>query len=197
MKNLVFTWIMALTAGAFATRHTINTSGFSFTPDEVSILQGDTIVFNVESIHTATEVSQSTWNANGTTSNGGFNFNSGNNQLLTNLTPGVHYYVCLNHASMGMKGTITVEAATGVKKFVDSKLLYIFPNPAKDYIFYEAKELDIKKITITSVDGKVSKEIIPGRNTVKVLISDLPDNVYLFSAYTKKDEMYMKEFVKE
>jgi hypothetical protein len=86
---------------------------------------------------------------------------------------------------------------TDVKtKIANSPLLKVYPNPAKDYVMYDAKELDIKRITITSIDGKITKDIIPGKNT-KISIGDLPANVYILSVYTKKGEIYIQEFAKE
>ena len=200
MRYFIFSAIaLVFSSPVFGTKITINTAGFIFNSADVTINLGDTISFNVGSGHTATEVSQDTWIANNPTPvSGAFNFGPGSEQQVLNLSLGVHFYVCQNHVgSMGMKGKITVQAVSGVKtKITDSNLLKIFPNPSKDYIFFEAKELDIKKIVLTSIDGKISKEIIPGKNTNKILINDLPNSVYLFSVYTMTDEVYEKEFVK-
>ncbi|MFI5203916.1 MAG: hypothetical protein ACHQF2_05415, partial [Flavobacteriales bacterium] len=52
----------------------INIGTTDFNPDPVSAVGGDTLVFNLMTGHTATSVSQTTWNANGNTPNGAFNF---------------------------------------------------------------------------------------------------------------------------
>src|ERR1051325_9336253 len=58
-------------------------------------------------MHTAREVSESTWLADDTISNGGFDLPSGGGRaILTQL--GTHYYVCVPHASISMKGRIVV-----------------------------------------------------------------------------------------
>ncbi len=90
--------------------HTISNDGFSFSPAELTITTGDTIQFTVGSQHPVQEVSKNTWEVNGTTPlSGGFSFPSGNGQI-TFSTPGIVYYVCTNHAAIGMKGKITIEA---------------------------------------------------------------------------------------
>lgn len=67
------------------------------------------ITFVVTSNHHPREVSEATWNANGTTSNGGFDFLAGTHTLTLTI-PGTYYYVCVPHvASFGMKGRIIVE----------------------------------------------------------------------------------------
>ncbi len=80
-----------------------------------------------------TEVSEATWNANGNTSNGGFNFNPGNH-TLTLTDPGTYYYVCALHNGMGMKGRIVVETNTSVDEQAEAGFFTIFPNPASEGI---------------------------------------------------------------
>src|SRR2546426_323217 len=96
----------------FATNWTVSAtnSQFTFTPSALTIASGDSVQFVLGSIHNAVEVSQATWNANGTTAlAGGFSVPFGGGLVLPAQLPlGIHYYVCTNHASMGMKGTITV-----------------------------------------------------------------------------------------
>lgn len=87
--------------------YTVVSSGFTFSPATITVHAGDTIQFNLSSIHNAVEVSQATWNANGTTSNGGFSLPFGGGALVL-VDTGTYYYVCQVHASMGMKGMIIV-----------------------------------------------------------------------------------------
>lgn len=127
MKRLSALFLVAasLTAGA----QTINQSGFSFSPATLTVDAGDDITITIGSPHTCTEVTEATWNANGNSSNGGFNFSAGTHTL--NLTvPGTYYYVCVPHASMGMKGRIIVNSTTGITENTAAPALRIFPNPA-------------------------------------------------------------------
>lgn len=87
--------------------HTIINSGFTFVPDSINVFTGDTLHFVLEAIHTAREVSETTWVANDTVSNGGFDLPPGGGTVVMSQA-GIHYYVCLFHASMGMKGRIFV-----------------------------------------------------------------------------------------
>jgi plastocyanin len=90
-----------------ATIYTVTTPGFSFSPASLTINLGDTVNFSLGLSHNAVEVSQTTWNSGGNTSNGGFQTPYGGGIVIPQ-NPGVYYYVCVPHASMGMKGTITV-----------------------------------------------------------------------------------------
>src|SRR5271157_2217277 len=105
---------LATTRIGFSTTHTITNSGFTFSPSSITINLGDTVEFVLASIHAAREVDQATWNANGTTSNGGFDLQFGGGTVVLTQT-GTHYYVCPPHASLGMKGTIMVNASVDVK----------------------------------------------------------------------------------
>lgn len=95
---------------SFGVTHLITGPGFTFSPSSLTINLGDTVQFSLASIHNAVELNQATWNANGTTSNGGFVVPFGGGTLvLTHV--GTYYYICQAHAFFAMKGIITVQAA--------------------------------------------------------------------------------------
>ena len=100
--------VMVPGSGTMPMMHTVTNSGFTFTPSLLTVNAGDTVRFQLDSIHNAVEVSQATWDANGNTSNGGFAVDFGGGDVVFN-TPGTYYYVCTVHASMGMKGRIVVQ----------------------------------------------------------------------------------------
>jgi len=88
------------------TSYTIKTIGMSFSPDTIICDVGDTINFILGGYHNAVEVSDSTWLANGNTSNGGFSFGYGATGMFIPDQCHTYYYVCQPHASSGMKGVI-------------------------------------------------------------------------------------------
>ena len=91
----------------FPTAETVQASPYNiFIPEAITINVLDTIHFEGLGYHNATEVSEATYLANGTTSNGGFAYGSDASHVFTE--PGIYYYVCTPHVGMGMKGTITV-----------------------------------------------------------------------------------------
>jgi plastocyanin len=108
---LILTLTIFISVTSFSATHTITNSGFSFSPSTLTINLGDTITFVLAGIHDAREVSQSTWDANGTTSNGGFETPFGGGTVILQTT-GTHYYVCINHVTFGMKGIIVVNPST-------------------------------------------------------------------------------------
>src|SRR5258708_31282891 len=96
MRSGIWTTILIVIcmSPGMGTTHTITTSGFTFVPNSISIVAGDTVIFSIPGIHNAVEVSQATWNANDTTSlPGGFHVNfAGASAFPTQL--GTHYYFC-------------------------------------------------------------------------------------------------------
>ncbi len=112
MKNFLLSLLLVLPGiSGFCTTWIVTNSGFTFSPSTITINPGDDVNFNLDVIHDAVEVSQSTWNANGNTPlAGGFQLSFGGGLVPSSkLGVGTHYYVCSPHASSGMKGTIIVQ----------------------------------------------------------------------------------------
>jgi len=84
---------------------TITNSGLTFNPDTLQVTIGDNISFNISASHNAVEVSETTFNNNGSTSNNGFNIPYGGGSWTADSIK-TYYYVCQPHASGGMKGVI-------------------------------------------------------------------------------------------
>lgn len=91
---------------AFPTAYDVETVGTTFSPADITISVLDTVHFTGLGYHNATEVSEVTYLANGTTSNGGFAYGNDASHVFTEA--GTYYYVCTPHVGMGMKGIITV-----------------------------------------------------------------------------------------
>lgn len=166
---LSFSWT------SFATNWTITNAGMTFSPATITINQGDIVSFNLAIAHNAVEVSQSTWNANGNTPlSGGFSTPFGGGQVLSDkLTVGTHYYVCTPHASMGMKGTIIVQTATGVDENQEKVDISVFPNPSNGQFQVNINDLSLLKnadLAIYNVVGeKVYQTVITESNPTIVL----------------------------
>lgn len=126
-------------AASAQTTHELTNVGNTFSPNVITMDAGDNIHLVLTGNHTCTQVDQSTWNANGNTPNGGFNYSAGEHTFTLDV-PGTYYYVCIPHAGLGMKGQIIVEPTTGVREEASTAQLGLFPNPAGNEVWINGLE---------------------------------------------------------
>jgi hypothetical protein len=152
---------------------------------------GDTVVFQIASIHTVLEVSQATWNANSNTPlPGGFSLGSGGGQL-PGLTTGVHYYVCGIHYAMGMKGRIFVNSTSGINTTeTRNGGISIYPNPTNGKFFLRYKESGIHGVATQEIrldvynflgEKIISQTNLQPESSYELDLTSFPDGVYFVS----------------
>ncbi len=193
MKNSIIFLVLVLVCSTvgYSTTHIIGNSGFTFTPADLTINLGDTVNFVVASIHQPREVDKATWDANGTTSNGGFDLPLGGGIVVLTQT-GTHYYVCVPHASLGMKGTITVNAVTGVKDISQTipetfNLMQNYPNPfnPSTTISFSLPSKSFVSLKVYDVIGNevatiVNQELSAGNYTKQWNAENMSSGVYYY-----------------
>ena len=209
MKTRILLGIFALYTGfTFGATVTITNVGFAFSPDDVTINFGDVVDFQLESTHNAVEVSEATWLANGNTALPGFSVPFGGGQV-TDLTPGVHYYVCQPHASGGMKGKITVIPTSGIGDNESGIPVFnLFPNPTRgEFIFkitgdgFASGKVgasgSLPSLEISDLLGKkvFSLKEINLAEPVEVDISSFPDGIY-FVRLNDDKKIYTRKLIK-
>lgn len=150
------------------TTHNLFTGSSTFSPALLTIQPGDIVNISVNPGHTCTEVTQATWDANGTTSNGGFNYSPGSHQLILTV-PGTYYYVCQIHAFMGMKGRIIVESGTGVSDNSAAAAFSVSPNPASEHLIVMADPAMASFVALIDVQGReVLRRTVKGTDTISI-----------------------------
>lgn len=185
MKKILLLVALCFTQLAgYSKIHVIENAGTTFSPDEIAITEGDTVQFTLESVHNAVEVSKATWDANGATSlSGGFSVAKGGGTVLpAKLTVGTHYFVCTPHASMGMKGIITVNSANGIAENQALSPISIFPSPAVDFITVKGSNTMGVTYSIISADGK---QVLSGKLNYQetgITLNGLAVGTYYFMA---------------
>lgn len=198
MKSLLLIKLLILfTTLWFSATSQITNNGNSFTPSTITITLGEEVVFTLSSTHDVVEVSQSTWEANGNTPlSGGFQLNFGGGTVqASQLGVGTHYYVCSPHASLGMKGQIIVETTTSVEEKSLLKGIYVFPNPASNFISIRAEKNDIG--SVYHINDIIGREVMSGRLTselTEVDISSLNRGTYLVQTAGIKRKIF--KFIK-
>ncbi|MDN3676073.1 T9SS type A sorting domain-containing protein [Flavobacterium paronense] len=181
-RTLLSLLLLSISLTGFSTTFTITNSGFTFSPSTLNISVGDNVNFVLAGSHNALEISQATWNANGTTPlAGGFQTAFGGGIVSSSqLTVGTHWYICENHAASGMKGRIIV-GSLGLPENQLFTNISIFPNPTKDLITIKVSDkVADSAYNIADASGRV---VLAGKLsdlTTSIDISQLTNGVYFF-----------------
>ena len=159
-STLLFSLSIALLSAA-QTDHDVVTQGLSYNPAELIVSVGDNVNFTISATHPTTQVSEDTWNSNGTTPlPGGFGTNT-SSFSITVTEPGVIYYVCDNHVGAGMKGTITVNPLS-VDELVNEVTIDFGKMPIEDGVLrysIDANENDLGMLKVINVSGQQVLEV--------------------------------------
>jgi plastocyanin len=199
-KFLLIVLLLLLCLTGFSKTWTVTNSGTSFSPATITIVAGDSVKFNLASIHNVVEVSQSTWNANGNTALPGFSAPFGGGLILpTHLTVGTHYYVCAPHASIGMKGTIIVQNTTGIMENPLKVDILIYPNPSNGKFHLEVNSVQDSKTSDLAIYNVQGDKIFASSNLKRQIsneidISDFPKGMYFIKIYDG-NEMSEKKII--
>lgn len=186
MKKLLFT-ISTLLFAQFSfsqTTHPVSFSGFTFNPDTVTIDVGDNVQWTLTSIHNAVEVSQATWLANGSTSNGGFSVPFGGG-TVNFPTAGTFYYSCTNHSLSGMKGVVIVLPGSSIEEENNLFSILAYPSPVIDFLTLSInlENSATVQISVVNILGeevvKISNfSVASGKTQQKIDFSTLTGGVY-------------------
>lgn len=188
MKKIYSVLLLSILAISMkATSYTVSISGFSYSPATLTVSVGDVVTIAASGSHPLAEVSQTTWNANGTaTLSTGFGTKT-SNYTFTITSASDIYYVCTNHVSMGMKGVITV-SSVGIKEQTNQiSGINVFPNPAKNQFSVKFNSSENGNVTakLYSICGQeiesliVNKDFFVGTTTLNFdLQNHIPAGVY-------------------
>ena len=131
MKKIYFLLFACLTGLTIkATSYTVSISGNTYAPASLTITVGDVVTIQASATHPLNEVSATTWLANGSTTLAtGWGSKVADHTFTVSAAGGI-FYVCQNHVSMGMKGSIVVLPITGINENISlASQMSIFPNP--------------------------------------------------------------------
>lgn len=165
----------------------IDVSNNVFTPNSVTISQGDTVRWtNTQGNH----------NVNGTASDYPNNPEAFGNDVGSGWTyefvfnvVGFYEYHCDPHVSLGMTGDITVEEPTNIFELETAIELVenVFPMPAKDFVYLELNTDLIShntnlNIQVYDTKGAIVKHIqTTPADRIKISTSDLSSGTYIFN----------------
>jgi len=183
MKKILLSFLLlTICTAGFCAKWTVTNSGLTFSPATITITVGDSVFFSIASMHNAVEVSQATWDANGTTPLPGFSVPFGGGLVLpSQLTAVTHYYVCTAHASSGMKGTIIVQNSASIANIQVKPSFSVYPNPSNGKIRFSFCNIHSSgscSLKVYDISGERIYETKVTEATYDIDLSKLSNGVY-------------------
>lgn len=194
---LATVWLGSISA---QTTWNVQVDNFSFTPANLTIQQGDIVVWtNIQGTH----------NVNGTISRFPNNPASFGNDVapatweysFTFDVAGDYDYLCDPHASF-MTGSITVTPSTSINQLEDnSEDISIYPMPFRDKLTFEFSDAlnnTYKRLDIFSLTGiKVYSNSLDNTEVLELNLSHLTSSVYIYQLTGTSGKVVTGKIVKE
>jgi len=200
MKTILTCLAFALSSEiAMSTIVPVVNSGFTFSPSTITVNVGDTVSFSLASVHNVAEVSQATYLANGNTQlQGGFSTPFGGGLVFTaTLTTGTHWYVCKPHASMGMKGKIIVQSATGIAENILSSRISVYPNPFRSKVNINLNQIVRGTLMLSNSFGEALLQTQINTSGLTLDLGDKPSGVYFIAVTDAAGNRQVRTIVKK
>ncbi|MEI8113428.1 MAG: plastocyanin/azurin family copper-binding protein [Bacteroidia bacterium] len=178
------------------TSHAVAVTSYKYTPANLTITQGDEVVWtNTQGFH----------NVDGKTSvypsnpeSFGNSLGSGWSYKFTFNTPGTYSYQCDPHVGLGMVGTIVVspKTVTSIQTLADlSGNIQLYPNPASESVQLKlpANYPEINSLKVYSMTGSlIDQKLMLGNNgSLQYDVSHFKKGMYFLeiTAGNRKDVM--------
>lgn len=200
MKHQMTIAVLSLSVVLSAqTTHVLTAIDFEFLPDSIFAAQGDSlhIVFG-STEHTFTQVSEETWNANGDTPSGGWNLGPGITETTIELFgTGTIHYICLPHATMGMKGIVHISLENAIAERTPLLQDRFYPNPTSGQLWLREAYTGMLDLLFTDLSGRevLRTQVVADR---PVDVSTLPSGLYTVrAADSAGEEVFRQRITRE
>jgi plastocyanin len=200
---LLLIFNLAISAGLFAESYNINISGFTYSPDLLTVNVGDNVTIMGSTMHPLVQVSKATWLANSNTPmTGGWGTQTSDYTLNATVADTI-YFVCSAHVSLGMKGRIIVHAVAGINEVNQNMQgFFIFPNPVSqtaNLVLNIPGDNNFTLQLFNSAGKKMNENIISradisGGSGFSIDVSDLANGIYIIEI-TGGHELYSQRMI--
>jgi plastocyanin len=176
---------------AFATTHIVQVSNNQYSPQNLTVNQGDIVQFQWHSGSNQTMSNTNAWPM--------FQMNSSNTvKALAMNSAGTYDYHSMNTA--GMSGSIVVRVVSGLKDIKTAPTLNAYPNPTRGETTITINQAGSEKYTIriSNAIGRMVKTVeVPQNATegISVDISNLPSGFYFYSLLVNDKMLETKRLI--
>jgi plastocyanin len=190
--SILFLALAAFAISSFATTHNVTVSNFSFSPRNITVSQGDTVVWTCTSgTHNVHQTSTPSLFNSGSPAPAPWTFT-----WHVGTTEANQYaYQCDLHASMGMTGSVTVTAANAVDEHSPLaqgfSLQQNYPNPFNsqtniEFVLPASGKIDLTVYNVLGekVRSLYSGEMNAGSHIFTFDASDLTTGLYTYQLKT-------------
>jgi len=199
-KIYLLLWIFIhATITSKATTYTVNVSDNIFSPDNFTVVAGDTITWMwINGNHTTTStvvpLGALPWNAS-------INQNSQVFSYVPTMT-GNYDYQCNFHYMMGMIGHFSVMGSAGIEEIQSGILLNVIKNPATNqlHVNLNTTEKGMYEMTLNDITGRVVKTLFSaqqsqGEHHYYYNVADLAKGMYLLKLSGAGTEVVKKVII--
>lgn len=178
--------LLFLTFTTFAQVHTVQVVNNEFVPEDITVQEGDTVLWVNNGTIAHTTTSGTNCDADGTWDSG--NMDPGEEFMYVFSEDGSFPYFCIPHCAVGMTGSVTVETVSGTGR-PEIGFLELYPNPVQNKVWMDLSNIDALSVDVkvANLSGQTVRDVRNVRtgSTVDVGLADLNEGVYFLQVWDK------------
>jgi len=181
------------------TNWNITVSNFSFSPANLTIDQGDIVIWN-NNLGTHNVNGSTTTFSNNPVSFGNTVQNAPWEYSFTFNVAGEYRFQCDPHSG-SMQGTITVNTVTSIDESDKNEEIKIYPSPVSDYLFFEPVDSEFfnySGVKLFNLNGKmVFGQSLETNERFKIDISHLEPSIYFYQLQNRNGNTVTGKIIKQ
>jgi len=199
--SLIGLWFVSSLSLTAQTSHKVTVSSFQYSPKDLTITVGDTVIWTNSSGNHNVDGKTSAYPNNPVSF--GNDLGTGWTYKFVFTTDGTYDYKCDPHVALGMVGKIVVnpKTVTSNQTLADGvESIHLYPNPASQYIqlIIPGKYAPISSVKVYNIAGTVVDEKVYSGNeeSFRYDISQFKNGIYLMEI-TAENQRNVLKFIKQ
>lgn len=149
---LLLIFLTTVFSSLLAQTTSVNIVDFAFSPADITISEGTTVMWSNGSASVHTSTSGTDCSNDGIWDSGNISPSETYTMTFDSDSEGFYPYFCIPHCATGMTGSITVESSTSADVVLHANEVEVFPNPFTDRLHIQG-QFDVKdELTVRMFD---------------------------------------------